>query len=168
MGLICLDLDGTLVENALVEVEGKLQRPQHNVYTASTLLPNRFEVTANAAAEGDRFAIVTNQGGVAWGYHTQAEVDLRIALAIGQLHFFHGAPFTVHVAFGHPRATVKQFKELEGEVSRRKPAPTMLLEAMNAHGMEQAETLMVGDLGTDEEAAKAAGVDFVTAEDFFA
>lgn len=167
MGLICLDLDGTLVESALVEEDGKLQRPQTNVYAEPSLLPHRFDVLHRAAKEGDRFAIVTNQGGVAWGYHTVAEVNLRIARSIAALGFFCLAPFSVHVAWKHPRATVPQFRESDGEATRRKPAAAMLLEAMDAHGIDQANTLMVGDLGTDTEAALAAGVDFALGADFF-
>jgi D-glycero-D-manno-heptose 1,7-bisphosphate phosphatase len=164
MGLLCLDLDGTLVENALIEVDGKLQRPQTNVYVEPMLMPRRVQVVQRAAEEGDRFAIVTNQAGVAWGFHTVAEVMQRIGCAIGQLGFFFGAPFTVHYSLTHPRATVSQFR---GEDERRKPGGGMILEAMRAHGVECDETLMVGDLGEDEGAAEAASVSFAPADQFF-
>lgn len=49
-----------------------------------------------------------------------------------------------------------------------KPAPTMLLYAMHDHQLDPENTVMVGDSHKDEEAAKAAGVPFVKAENFFA
>ncbi len=164
MGLLLLDLDGTLIDNALVEVDGKLQRHQHELYTEPTLLPNRYERLKQSADEGDSFAIVTNQGGVAWGYHTQAEVYARIAATLRQLCFFWGRPFSVHVAFMHPRATVPQFKGDDG----RKPSPFMIGEALGCHQAPAAPVLMIGDRDEDREAAESAQVDFVHADDFFA
>lgn len=173
MGLLMLDLDGTLVADALVEVDGpkggtKLQRRQHELYTEPLLLPGRYDRLKQAAEEGDSFAIVTNQGGVAWGYHTQAECYRRISSTVGQLACFWGRPFTVHVAFMHPQATVPEFKGDDG----RKPDGKMLLDVMNAH-LGQASSaavnvLMVGNQEEDRLAAAAALVDFVPADEFFA
>jgi histidinol phosphatase-like enzyme len=168
MGLLCLDLDGTLVESSLVEIEqgGKTKlAPAPGLFTEPRLRPNVAEV----------FAIVTNQGGVAWGYATEAEVWARIGRTVGLLSGFHGRPFSVHVCFAHERATIERYRE---GYDRRKPSPAMLLEAINAHEPPGNDPvvglsgpggyLMVGDLGTDEEAARATGVDFVPAGTFFA
>lgn len=172
MGLLVLDMDGTLVEDALIEIPTetgtKLQRRQDELYTEPVLLPNRYETLHSAAEEGDSFAIVSNQAGVAWGYHTQAEVYRRLTTTIGLLSCFWGQPFSVHVAFMHPRATLQQFKGNDG----RKPEPTMVLEAMEKHKILDSAPpvpgmLMVGDRDEDREAAAGAGVDFVLAEDFF-
>lgn len=175
MGLIMLDLDGTLVADALVEVETptgtKLQRRQSELYTEPALLPNRYEVLQAAAAEGDSFAIVTNQGGVAWGYHTQAECLRRITNTVGRLSAFWGQPFSVHVAYMHPKATVPQFKGDDG----RKPAPAMLADALEVHqpggNLDPHEGLpaaiMVGDRDEDREAAEAAGVEYAHPSEFF-
>lgn len=174
MGLIMLDLDGTLVADALVEVEtetgNKLQRRQHELYTEPELLPNRYEVLMAAAGEGDSFAIVTNQGGVAWGYHTQAECLRRITNTVGCLNCFWGRPFSIHVAYCHPRATVPQFRGDDG----RKPAPTMLQAAMalqyplSTSEYVSENTIMVGDRLEDMAAATAAGVKYVHPDAFFA
>lgn len=173
MGLLLLDLDGTLVADALVEVDNgkgatKLERRQDELFTEPTLLPNRAEVIARAAEEDDSFAIVTNQGGVAWGYHTVAEVHQRIAVTLRQLDFFFGQPFSVHVAFDHPRATVSGFRTDPDRAPRRKPDPGMLLEARGHHDEALLYTLMVGDREEDREAAEAAYVDFAPAGEFFA
>lgn len=176
MGLIMLDLDGTLVADAIVEVDTptgtKLQRRQSELYTEPQLLERRYGRLKQSAEEGDSFAIVTNQGGVAWGYHTQAEVYQRIGRTLERLCFFWGQPFSVHVAWMHPRATLPQFKGDDG----RKPAPTMIQKAREAHTSETdleqwgliSNVLMVGDRDEDREAAAAAGVDFALAGDFFA
>jgi histidinol phosphatase-like enzyme len=170
MGLFLLDLDGTLVDDAVLEVDGKLQRPQHQLFHEPVLRPNVFETLQRHAEEGDWFSIVTNQGGVAWGYHTKAEVYARIGRALQLLEFFWSAPFTVEVAFHHPRASMPQFK---GE-GIRKPSPAMLRGAMIAHGidpghLDQASPsiLMLGDREEDKLAAEAAHVDFMLAGDFF-
>jgi len=49
----------------------------------------------------------------------------------------------------------------------RKPAPGMLLKAMQDANISTLETLMVGDGEEDEQAALAAGCDFQKANDFF-
>lgn len=170
MELLCLDLDGTLVDNALVEIDGKLQRRQHELFTKPVLLENRLAVLRDAAQEGWRFAIITNQGGVAWGYHTVAEVYDRIGCTLRQLAFFDGRPFSVHVCFSHPRATVDGFKV---GTQRRKPSGAMIREAIDAHlgvgeRLEGCSIHMVGDRDEDREAAADAGVGFEDAGSFFA
>jgi phosphoglycolate phosphatase-like HAD superfamily hydrolase len=53
------------------------------------------------------------------------------------------------------------------EVQRRKPSPTMLYEAMRIHEAAPAETVFVGDMNSDRDAAVAAGVAYFDAEEFF-
>lgn len=183
MGLIMLDLDGTLVEDAIVELENPgsakgftLGRRQHELYSEPTLKPHVYDTLNAYADDRDSFAIVTNQGGVALGYHTQAEVYARIARTCALLSMFWGRPFSVHVAWMMPKGYVPGFKGDDG----RKPAANMLLAAMgNAIGLSGgpcepgsfvagALPLMVGDREEDRDAAAAAGVDFATAQSFFA
>jgi D-glycero-D-manno-heptose 1,7-bisphosphate phosphatase len=57
---------------------------------------------------------------------------------------------------------------LEEPCNCRKPAPGMLLDIMRARRVSPAHTLFVGDSPVDEAAARAAGVRFVWAGDFFA
>lgn len=49
----------------------------------------------------------------------------------------------------------------------RKPNGGMLKLAMQFVGAEKAETVMVGDRDEDEQAAAAAGVKFIHADEFF-
>lgn len=173
MSLVIFDLDGTLVESHLMDYGGKLGPRQDRAFTEPVLLPGRFAKIEHHANVGDRFAICTNQGGVAWGYCNVTEAKIRVARAIAELGFFFGAPLSVHIAFEHPRATVPAFKA-DG---RRKPAPTMLEEAIEAHftreqmawPLEKGDhpIAFVGDRSEDEQAAENAGVDFVHADEFF-
>lgn len=168
MGLLCLDLDGTLVESALEEVEqggkSKLQ-PAPGLFTEPRLRPNVAKVVERMALDGDSFAIVTNQGGIAWGYYTEEEAWARIGRAVALLHGFYGRPFSVHVCFAHPKATIERYR---GGHERRKPSGAMINEAMRAHGSwARFQVVMVGDLEADEAAARDAGVDFVPAGQFF-
>lgn len=169
MGLLLLDLDDTLIEGALIEADGKLQRKQHELYTEPVLLPAVYDRLKLAAEEGDRFSIVTNQGGVALGFHTQADCYRRISTTIALLSCFWGQPCSVHVAFKMPKGYVPGFKGEDG----RKPGPQMLQDAMIAHYEDSTvyadrPVLMIGDRDEDREAAAAAGVDFQLSGDFFA
>jgi len=49
----------------------------------------------------------------------------------------------------------------------QKPNPAMLLGGMDWFSADKKDTLFVGDRPTDQEAAAAAGVDFMWAADFF-
>src|SRR5690348_3152920 len=51
--------------------------------------------------------------------------------------------------------------------NRRKPAPGMLIEAMDFFGIDRLDTLYVGDREEDRLAALAAGCDFAWAWDHF-
>jgi histidinol phosphatase-like enzyme len=174
VGLLCFDLDGTLVESALEEVDSKLGPKPGEIFTEPTLRPNVREAVYTAAEEGDRFAIVTNQGGVAWGYATEVEAWARIGRAVALLDGFFGRPFSIHACFAHPRATIARYREGHG---RRKPSGAMIREAISVHHEEKPlevsprelalGTSMVGDLADDEYAARDAGVEFIPAGQFF-
>jgi D-glycero-D-manno-heptose 1,7-bisphosphate phosphatase len=73
---------------------------------------------------------------------------------------------TIHVCYYHPRATVRPYDTI-AEAQRRKPSPAMLDEAMRIHGVDE-DTVFVGDMESDREAARAAGVRYLDANEFFA
>ncbi len=50
---------------------------------------------------------------------------------------------------------------------RKKPQPEMLLDIMQKFGVPPAQTLFVGDMEWDREAARRAGVRFMWAKEFF-
>jgi D-glycero-D-manno-heptose 1,7-bisphosphate phosphatase len=139
-------------------------------YARVEVLPGRLEKIERLAwRPGSRFALVTNQGGVAMGHQTEALVWAKLGAIVGTFQCFFGRPFSVHVALHHHHAKVEKYKCVEGdfEYSYRKPGPGMLLEAMDVHRSDTATTWMVGDMDSDAQAARAAGVKYFDAEEFF-
>lgn len=91
--------------------------------------------------------LITNQQGVAKGVMTEAELtDLHTAM---QQHLAErqAAFDAIHAAIG-----------LTATDTRRKPHPTMLLEAAEALTIDLGRSWMIGDHDNDMRAAKAAGV----------
>lgn len=136
-------------------------------YDRVEMLPSRAsKLWRLAQRPGAQFALITNQGGVAFGYQTKEQVGSKLARVALACDFFYGRPFSVHVALGHPKATALEYRD-PGEVARRKPSPKMLEEAMAAHSVGEDAVLYIGDLPTDRECAVAAEVAYMDADEFF-
>lgn len=139
--LVIFDADGTLTPLRGGST-GEFER---------RLLPGVAEKCARLRANGATLAIISNQGGA-----DPDRPDRRtIGSVIAQLHW-------TAKAIG---AVTFRFAIKHGD--RYKPSPAMLLEVMHEVGASPKETLYVGDWKTDEEAAHAAGVRFVYADEFF-
>lgn len=154
--LAIFDLDGTLVEDHLVDkpcdrCEGRgvehigsgskfqtlpcrrcfgkttILVPRRDIaYIEPRVIPGVADRLGELSESGASFAIATNQGGVALGFQTVMEVNQRIASALRQLHFFYGASFSVHYCLDHPQATIEKFKN---------PSPARLLRRKPEPGM---------------------------------
>jgi histidinol-phosphate phosphatase family protein len=99
--------------------------------------------------------IVSNQGRIARGEISEAEVRRRFAWANERL----GRPFSDWRLCPH--------EDADG-CACRKPRPGMFLELAVAHGIALAASTHVGDSDKDRDAAAAAGIaDFRRAADFF-
>lgn len=169
--LIVFDVDGTLAEKYIL-----------------TLLPGVAEffrlAQDSACPERPRLAIATNQGGVGmrwWKqktgqkdygkYPTEEEIDQRMSALAAML----GGGMPYYAAFRYrsrggkwtPPPPGKQDDPRWSE-AWRKPNPGMLRQAMQDAGTGPERTLFVGDSPDDEGAARAAGVEFAWAADFFA
>lgn len=150
--LIC-DFDGTLVNTA----SGR-QFPQG--VSDRVWLPGRREKLLALSAQGVKLAIATNQGGAAFGYFSPSQFEAMFK------QFMAGVPLDAYsVCYEHPHGRVAM---LAVPSQRRKPAPGMLLEIMSALGIRDDLTLYIGDRDEDREAARAAQVNFMWADDFFA
>lgn len=149
--LIIFDKDGTLVHNYEARPANSLEE--------QTLLPGVLERCAALREQGHTLAIATNQGGVAFGYFTADEAHAMIADLMRRIG---AAAYAVCVC--HPHGTIA---ELARESDFRKPNPGMLRYLMDALGFAAADTLYVGDIDTDEETARRAGVRFAQAKAFF-
>jgi D-glycero-D-manno-heptose 1,7-bisphosphate phosphatase len=150
--LIIFDADGTLCTTR----SGATFRKTADDWK---LLPGVEQKIIELDKQGVKLAIATNQGGVAFGYMQPGDIRRELRALAEWLHI----PY-VAMCFSHPAATVMQFLE---DSPRRKPGPEMLNEIIKSSGESKQDTLMVGDRPEDEQAARAAGVSFMWAEDFF-
>jgi histidinol-phosphate phosphatase family protein len=130
---VLLDRDGTLVVDVPYNAE-----------------PDRVVAVAGARPALDRLraagiplAVVTNQSGVGRGYLTREQlraVNERIEELLG--------PFDWWAICTH---------RPDQACSCRKPAPGLVAEAARALGADPARCVMIGDIGSDVEAARAVG-----------
>lgn len=153
--LVCLDVDGTLGSP-------KSGGDFREFADDWEFFPGRIEACQKLVEQGVKLLTVSNQGGVCFPWSKFSEEQITAALAetakaIGAIASLVACSST------HEKA----LERYRFDDPRRKPAPGMILEAMKLADVEASETLMVGDRSEDEAAAKAAGVDFVWAKDFF-
>jgi D-glycero-D-manno-heptose 1,7-bisphosphate phosphatase len=154
--LYIFDKDGTLIASL-----GK--RPA-NTPAEQRPLPGVVEKLAELRASGHRLAMASNQGGVAWGFLTLEKTEALMAdcaAKVGGLDTYRFSPYDAKAAGRRPNSPYAR------EDESRKPRPGMLLEIMSELGISPAETVMVGDQESDQQAAEAAGVQFTWAETFF-
>ena len=178
--LLCLDVDGTIVESN----------------KSSVLMPS-FVAFLNQLSPSVRIALVTNQGGVGlrhWmtsgsfgdpsSLPSQEEVEGRILAISEKISSFFSGPLATFMAFRYqskgdasngkaPRwgpVPLSAKDDPRWKQEWRKPSSGMLAEAMKWAGISifnKSCALMVGDMDTDEGAAKGAGIKFQRAPDFF-
>lgn len=143
-----LDWGGTLVRT-------RNNRTVLDPHGHPVLLPNVSETLARVRPAFDTCFIVSNQGRIARGEITDAEVRARFRW----LHHHLGSPFTDWRLCPHD----------DGQgCACRKPAPAMFLDLAAAWDLDLAGSTHVGDSPKDREAARAAGIGaFRWAHEFF-
>jgi D-glycero-D-manno-heptose 1,7-bisphosphate phosphatase len=144
--LYIFDKDGTLV--------GKGAWPASGERAEQPLLPGVERRLANLRKDGHRLAIASNQGGVAWGFITLADADFLVKACADKI----GADAYAFCPHDDRKGT---------RCECRKPRPGMLLQIMAQLDAAPDDVVMVGDDDVDRQAADAAGVRFVLAEEFF-
>jgi D-glycero-D-manno-heptose 1,7-bisphosphate phosphatase len=141
---IFIDKDGTLVENV-----------PYNVF------PGLLELTWQAGQGlqlfrqlGYALCVVSNQSGLAQGLFTETALDLlhrRLAQTLAQygvvLDGFYYCPHS-------PDGVITRYAI---PCTCRKPMPGMLYRAAREHGLDLAQSWMVGDILDDIEAGRRAG-----------
>ncbi len=143
---IFLDRDNTLIHN-----DGDLGDPSQ-----VKLIQGVASAIASLRGLGYRIIVVSNQGGVARGKFTEAEVEatnarvneLIVQISGAGIDRFYYCPY-------HPQGTVEKYRS---EHPWRKPQPGMLLQAARDMQLEMGQSWMVGDQLRDVEAGAAAGV----------
>jgi D-glycero-D-manno-heptose 1,7-bisphosphate phosphatase len=177
MKLLVLDKDGTLIRPR--SGQRFVQHPQDQ-----ELLPGVAEAIAQYAVKGWKMAIASNQGGVAAGHKTLKEATVEMAYCLAllpQIEFGFFCPDLKgkecwRIQQQQPEGLkYKTYEATRADTSQvvglcRKPNPGMIFLAQQAYRftIEQqlSQTLMVGDRPEDEQAAQAAGVDFLWAENW--
>jgi len=139
---VFLDKDGTLVEDVPYNVDPARLR----------LTPHAAEGLRLLQASGYLLIVVTNQPGLALGHFDRAALArlqaALVRLLAGQgvsLAGFHACP---HAASADPKRP---------NCLCRKPAPGLLRQGAQAHGVDLARSWMVGDILHDVEAGRRAG-----------
>jgi histidinol-phosphate phosphatase family protein len=106
---------------------------------------------------GPHFAVATNQGGVGLGYFTAKDAR-RLVEDLVEAAFGRPSPAgSIEICTHAPHA----------RCACRKPKGEMLTRLMRRFGARRDETLYVGDMDTDREAARDAGCRFRWAHEFF-
>lgn len=162
--LYLFGLDGTLIS-------GYMDTPDKN-YHNWDVLPGRREKLAALQEAGHTVRIITNQGGVAFGFISEADMWQKLGGALIHLGL---NPVRRHEDWGRELAYVC-FHDVRGippyndpdEAKRRKPSGAMIREAMRDYPDAAASgVLYVGDRQEDHDAARDAGVSFQWAHVFF-
>lgn len=161
--LYLFDLDDTITR----PLRGKVfPETEHD----RIFLPGRQAKLDELHVSGKKIAIISNQGGAAWG---MVRPEILEAALRDLLRDRIDAYFFCYRDTG-PKAkasdkTIKALTEPEyyKDWDRRKPGPGMLIEAMDHFGARREDTLMVGDREEDKGASEAAGTDFMWSYEFF-
>jgi D-glycero-D-manno-heptose 1,7-bisphosphate phosphatase len=135
--VVLFDRDGTLVVDVPYNGDPERVRPVAGARAALDLL----------RAAGIATGVVTNQSGIARGLITAAEtaaVNRRIERLLGPFAVWEVCP---HGPDGNGRPTCVC----------RKPRPGMVLAAAGRLGVPPDRVAVIGDIGADVEAARAAG-----------
>ncbi|QGF24593.1 D-glycero-alpha-D-manno-heptose-1,7-bisphosphate 7-phosphatase [Raineyella fluvialis] len=130
---VLFDRDGTLVVDVPYNRDPDRVRP----------MAGAGQLLARLRAAGVRTGIVSNQSGVGRGLISPSELKAvtdRVERLLG--------PFDVVLACTHIP---------EVECRNRKPAPGMILDACRLLEVDPADTVVVGDIGSDVQAALRAG-----------
>ncbi|GGO84714.1 D-glycero-alpha-D-manno-heptose-1,7-bisphosphate 7-phosphatase [Wenjunlia tyrosinilytica] len=130
---VLFDRDGTLVEDVPYNGDPALVRP----------MPWALDALGALRARGIPVGVVSNQSGVARGLLTRQQVEAvqrRIEQFLG--------PFDVWVVCPHGTG--------DG-CGCRKPAPGLVLTAAECLDVHPSRVAVIGDVGSDVEAARAAG-----------
>ncbi|MER6347983.1 D-glycero-alpha-D-manno-heptose-1,7-bisphosphate 7-phosphatase [Streptomyces sp. NPDC001595] len=130
---VLFDRDGTLVADVPYNGDPSRVRP----------MPTACEAVAEVRARGVAVGVVSNQSGVARGLLTRPQVEAvrrRVEELLG--------PFAVWAVCPHGP---------DDGCGCRKPAPGLVLAACARLGAAPDRTVVIGDIGADLAAARAAG-----------
>jgi histidinol-phosphate phosphatase family protein len=145
---LLLDVDGTLRKTKSGEL---YPRGPEDV----ELLPGRRAVLERWVNDGYTLFFVSNQSGVSGGSVTREAVEAAFSRTIELL----GLPVAEVVYCPHPAFPVGCFC--------RKPLPGLGVSLIQRHKLAREHVVMVGDMESDREFARALAVKYMTADELF-
>jgi histidinol-phosphate phosphatase family protein len=135
---VLIDRDGVIVKNRSDYVKSRLEME---------ILPGALEAIAALSQSGHRVFVVTNQSAIGRGLTTVVEVEsihrqlaFEVSSIGGEIEGFLVCPHTP-----------------EDRCDCRKPAPGLLYQARDRHGVDLETAVVIGDWETDIQAATVAG-----------
>lgn len=118
-------------------------------------VPGSVDAMRRLHEAGYALVVITNQSGLARGLYTEAQYQ-QLTTTLREHLSRQGVPLAaVYHCPHHPKGTVAA---LAVDCDCRKPAPGMLLRAARELDLSLADSVLVGDKGSDAEAGRAAGV----------
>lgn len=152
---VFLDRDDTLVANH--EVTAGTEHPGDLYDPAKVrLLPGVADGLRRLRGAGFALVCVTNQGAIARGHATWAQVIATNKRVREVITLESGADLdALYFCPYHPKGKVAPWNS---EHPWRKPGPGMIIQAASDLGLDLSRSWMIGDANRDIEAALAAGI----------
>lgn len=153
---VIVDRDATLIDVVRDEDSGAISVAFHP--SQLVLLPGVLEGLSLLRDAGYALCVASNQPAPAKGQFSAAAVE-RTNRALVELLEREGLSVAAfEVCMHHPDGGPGGDPALVMRCDCRKPAPGLLLRAMQRAGLDPAQTWMIGDAPSDVEAARNAGV----------
>ena len=150
--LIIFDADKTLRR---CTIEGQ---PTPNREGEWELMPNVKRILAQYSWQRVKLGVASNQAGVHFGFLTARTAYQLLEDMVVEATGLYPPVGSLQICPHDPKENC----------FCRKPAPGMLFDIMDNWGVDRKDTLFVGDMESDEQAARHAGCDFQYASEFFA
>ncbi len=142
---VFLDRDGTLIEDVEYLADPRLVR----------LVPRAASALLRLEAAGFERIVVSNQSAVARGLATPDDVS-AVQRKISELLAEGGASIDAwYYCFHHPEGALPEWRAV---CDCRKPAPGLILTAAMQRGLDLSSCFLIGNMWSDVEAARRAGI----------